>query len=111
MPVLPDLLKVPALLKAEVGPLPYSRWSFWASKTAPARLLKIAPLLNDSEPALVQVAVPALFRVLPSRYLLLSPLMVSPPLARTVPEPLNVPPVQLNSPLMVRSVLPERVPP
>src|SRR5688500_11032728 len=76
-------------------------------------LLKVAPFCKLISPAFDQVAVPALLRVRASRSLLAVPFtsMVAEAGILVEPMPLIVPPAHVKSDVIVRGVVPVRMPP
>src|SRR5262249_7146999 len=79
----------------------------WSSRSPV--LVRTAPLSEKRSPA-VQVAVPGLVRLRPSRVLVV-PASVMPPWAVVVPAPVIEPPVQVKRPATVRSLGEFSVPP
>src|SRR5258708_15653304 len=105
--VAPVFLKLPALMKMEVAPVPAAAMpSKVFSNVAPNRLLITAPFTPVILPAL-QVAGPELTNLHPFNVVL--PLIVSPPLAlRSAFE--TDPPPKVNGPVTVTGLVPPRVP-
>src|SRR5262249_51120334 len=101
VPVPADFLKAPVLLKVAVPPADAIVGSACASKVAPARLLKTAPVLIKKTPLLVIVAVAALLNTRPPK----SPMqqlgllmMLTPLLALVAPAPVIDPKLQVSNP-------------